>query len=84
MDHPNTTKQKANDFLIWRAGSSVDWDCSATEIAKDIGLSPRAVQRACKRKGWPINDGRECNATLASRMGADMLINSPYIGGRNE
>lgn len=83
MENYSTRKQKANDFRIWRAGSSVDWDCSATEIAKDLGLSYRAVQKACKRKSWPVNDGRESGGNLG-RVAADTLINSTYIGGRHE
>jgi hypothetical protein len=31
-------KQAANDFLIWRVGNSVGWDCTFSDIAKETGL----------------------------------------------
>tara|TARA_R110002153_G_scaffold66238_2_gene177034 strand:- start:992 stop:1243 length:252 start_codon:yes stop_codon:yes gene_type:complete len=51
-------RQAANEFLIWRAGTSVNWDCNATEIADDLGLSPVTVANACLRRGWQLLDGR--------------------------
>ena len=58
----NTVRhKKANDFLIWRAGNSVDWQCTATEIAREVGLSFNTVAATCKRRGWKPLDGRVDN-----------------------
>ena len=53
--------KKANDFLIWRAGNSVDWQCTVTEIAREVGLSLKTVAATCKRRGWKLLDGRYDN-----------------------
>ena len=57
-DHHRVRVKKANDFLIWRAGNSVDWQCTATEIAREVGLSFNTVAATCKRRGWKLLDGR--------------------------
>jgi hypothetical protein len=31
-------KQAANDFLIWRVGNSVGWDCTLADLAGETGL----------------------------------------------
>lgn len=43
---------RANEFLVWRAGSSVDWDCTHKDIADEVGLSDRAVSAIMARRGW--------------------------------
>lgn len=60
-------RREANEFLIWRAGTSVNWDCYATEIADDLGMSPVTVTNACLRRGWQLLDGR------AGRAGKDNI-----------
>ena len=59
--HNRVRVKKANDFLIWRAGNSVDWQCTATEIAREVGLSFNTVAATCKRRGWKPLDGRVDN-----------------------
>jgi len=59
---------RANEFLVWRAGSSVDWDCSQADIAQEVGLSPQEVGRICGLRKWPVIDGR-------SRRNDDLTIN---------
>ena len=51
-------KKKANDFIIWRAGTSVDWDCTATELAEETGLSAATILKTCKRRGWRLLNGQ--------------------------
>ena len=50
-------KKEANDFVIWRAGTSVDWDCTATELAEETGLSAVTILKTCKRRGWKLLNG---------------------------
>lgn len=44
--------RRANDFMIWRAGNSVAWDCTVSEIAAETGLSVPNVRATLKRRGW--------------------------------
>lgn len=46
---------RANEFLVWRAGTSVDWDCTVTEIASEVGLTHQAVSAIVKRRGWQVH-----------------------------
>lgn len=51
---------RATEFLVWRAGHSVNWDCSARDIAEEIGVSSAAVRAVMKRRGWTCNQvGRD-------------------------
>lgn len=43
---------EAMAFLIWRAAQAVDWDCTLTEIARELGISLQRVHSTVKRKGW--------------------------------
>ena len=66
-------KRKANAFRIWRLATSVGWDCSAVELAKELGLTAEAVRIICKQKGWQLQDGRYCSE---ARFGVDRLMKS--------
>jgi len=46
---------RANEFLVWRAGTSVGWDCTVTEIASEVGLTHQAVSAIMKRRGWKVH-----------------------------
>jgi hypothetical protein len=72
--------QRSNDFLIWRAGTSVGWDCTQQEIANEVGLSNVAVSLACKRHAWKCLGGQ--NGGHRDRFAADTLMQSPFIAGR--
>ena len=52
-------KKAANDFVIWRAGRSVNWDCTAGELADETGLSTQTVYNTCKRRGWDLIHGNK-------------------------
>ena len=43
---------RVNEFRVWRAAQAVDWDCTSQDLAQELGLSRRTVQRICKRRGW--------------------------------
>ncbi|URC15572.1 DNA binding protein [Octadecabacter Antarctic DB virus 2] len=75
--------KRANDFLIWRAGASVDWDCTASEIASETGLGIDTIWKTCKRRGWVLPHGHLGNV-YASRHATDTLMKSPYIAKRHE
>jgi hypothetical protein len=69
--------QRANDFIIWRAGSSVNWECTSQEIANETGLSTSAVFRACKRKGWKLVHGNHGGHT--DRHAIDSIMAHPNM-----
>lgn len=52
--HPETKNRRVHEFLIWRAGQSVRWNCTQVEIAKETGLSRTAVSNICKARGWTV------------------------------
>jgi hypothetical protein len=55
-------KQAANDFLIWRVGNSVGWDCTLADLAGETGLHIKTVGATCRRRGWePLNGRTENN-----------------------
>ena len=56
--HKSTRKQEANDFIIWRAGTSVGWDCTIAEIARETGLNQSTIGDACRRRGWRLLNGK--------------------------
>ena len=43
---------RATDFIVWRAGNSVQWDCTVAEISDETGLSIPKVRSILKRRGW--------------------------------
>ena len=66
-------KRKANAFRIWRLATSVGWDCSAVELAKELDLTAETVRIICKQKGWKLQDGRY---NSEARFGVDRLMKS--------
>jgi hypothetical protein len=69
--------QRANDFLIWRAGTSVEWDCTAKEIEGETGISVTAIWRTCKRRGWPLAHSNL--GSNADRPAVDQIIAHPAM-----
>lgn len=51
-------RRNANTFLVWREGKSVDWDCTAAELAEATGLSVQTVRSICRERGYRVRDGR--------------------------
>jgi hypothetical protein len=70
--------QRANDFIIWRAGSSVNWECTAQEIADETGLARSTVQHTCTRRGWKLQHGYT-GQNLSSRPSIDHIMSSPLL-----
>ena len=52
-------RHKANQFCVWRAGQSVGWDCTAKELAAELGLHIETIRNICNQKGWELADGRQ-------------------------
>jgi hypothetical protein len=51
----NTTKtphRMTQEFLIWRAAQSVDWQCTNAELAAETGFGRHRVGKLCKENGW--------------------------------
>jgi predicted transcriptional regulator len=66
---------RATAFLIWRAGRSVDWDCTYADIAREIGVSRSTVSQICRAKKWKC-EGVRTRKTLSDRPQVDTLMNS--------
>ena len=71
--------RRATAFLIWRAGESVDWDCTAQDIADELGKSKQNVWVICKEKGWKLQHG-DSGSSVQNRTGIDTLIEKPWLG----
>jgi hypothetical protein len=67
--------RRANDFAIWRAGMSVNWECTAAEIAADTGLTQTIVLKACRRRGWRLTHG----GYNTNRPAIDSIIAHPRM-----
>lgn len=67
---------RATEFRIWQIASSVDWQCTASEIAKEMGVPHSTVTYALRRRGWSdrLISGRVGN--LDGRMPVDAVIKS--------
>jgi hypothetical protein len=73
--------QRANDFLIWRAGSSVNWECTVQEIADETGIPYSTVSFTCRSKGWKLVHGNVAD-NLLNRPGIDHIMASQQLQGR--
>lgn len=72
--------RRANEFLVWRAGSSVDWDCTHRELSVETGIPESTVQNICARKGWNTKtDGFRPNTH--NRHGVDTIMNGSIAHG---
>lgn len=60
-------RRKANEFRIWRAGQSVGWDCTATELAAELGLNINTIRRVCNQKGWELTNGQYSSHIIGKR-----------------
>jgi hypothetical protein len=66
--------QRANDFIIWRAGTSVNWECTAQEIADETGLARSTVWKTCGRRKWNL-----ARRGYTSRHGIDTIMAHPAM-----
>lgn len=75
------TTQRAREFVVWRSGNAVGWDCSFTDIANETGLSIVGVRSICMRRGWDKRMPRERRGTniQGERMPVDKLMCNPYL-----
>lgn len=82
MKHHNTIKHMANCFRIWRAGSSVDWNCTIADIADETGINSKTVADICRRKNWKTVEDNE--GKNASRLSVDVAMSLPryWVEGR--
>lgn len=49
----NTAKiGRINEFRVWRAAQAVDWECTAHELAEELGIHVNTVWKICQRRGW--------------------------------
>jgi len=70
--------QRANDFIIWRAGTSVNWECTVQEIATETGIPPSTVSSTCRRKGWKLVHGN-VGHDLSGRQSIDQIMASKHL-----
>jgi hypothetical protein len=73
--------RRATAFLIWRAGESVNWECTAQDIADELGITRTNVSRVCLEKGWRLQyGGKGSNNGMINRTGIDTLMEKPWLG----
>ena len=84
MTHNMTIKAMANDFIVWRAASSVNWDCTIGDIAEETGLCTLTVSNVLRRKGWRHRVNDADNLGSYERLSVDdaMRGSTPQIMGR--
>jgi len=70
--------RRATEFLVWRAGESVNWECTPQEIAGELGISSDHVTRVCKDNGWKLNYAPNRSYNF-NRTEVDTLINKPWL-----
>jgi Mn-dependent DtxR family transcriptional regulator len=75
--------RRATEFSIWRAGKSVNWECTAQDIADEIGMDRSTVARLCKEKGWKIHHGDK-GLSLTGRQSIDSIMKSPHMQSKGQ
>lgn len=73
----NTKQSRVREFLVWRLGESVDWDCTVSEVASDLGLSYEVVRRICLRRGWKTSEDFS-HRSRSLRKGVDTLMGASF------
>lgn len=71
--HPQSRAQRVNDFLIWRQGRAVEWDCTYQDLSEEVGLTVSAVRSTCRRRGW-ICRGEALALSGAGRIAVDEIM----------
>lgn len=69
--------RRATEFLIWRAGESVNWDCTSQDIADEIGMTLSTVSSICNQRGWSVVRNRGGHF---DRYAVDVIIGRPNMG----
>jgi hypothetical protein len=73
--------RRAKTFLIWRAGESVNWECTAQDIADELGMTIHTVRHICREKGWGLQKGESgLSQHNADRPSIDTLMEKPWLG----
>ena len=49
-----SARQKAHDFMVWRACESAGWNCTIPDVAKETGFSREKVRKILHRRGWQL------------------------------
>ena len=73
---------RANAFVIWRAGTSVNWDCTTYEICQETGIHYTTVRRIISQRGWPIKRDTS-NWLLGNRFPVDRLMDGKLTQGHD-
>ena len=85
MATATTQKNKVLHFMLWRAGKSVNWDCTEQELADEVGCSHQAVHYWVKKSGWKLLEGhrRGHGVGVAGRLAVDTLMGNTYLQNRD-
>lgn len=46
--------QNAANFMVYREGCSVKWECTVAELAEATKRDEDDVRRLCARRKWPV------------------------------
>lgn len=74
-------------FRLWREGSAVAWDCSATDLHRATGVSEKTIRVIAAERGWDLRDDRGATSGNTSRVPVDVLMRASdasnnYVMGR--
>ena len=73
-------KNKVLHFRLWRLGESMDWKCTAQEMADEVGCSLGSVTYWAKKSGWKLQKGdheiRSRNISTNERVAVDRQISA--------
>lgn len=68
---PHAIHLHARHFLVWRLARQ---GYTASEIAREVGMTRPSICRLCAAKGWPITTEPEGDATFLNFVPVDRMI----------
>ena len=70
----------ANEFAVWRACKSVDWQCTVQDVAQQTGLHRDTVSRIIRSRGWKLEgDTTENHIGFEHRMPVDAVMRAGVL-----
>ena len=75
---PKPLSLQAREYMVWRAGESVQWECTARELSAELGYSYAQIKEICNRKGWKIE--RDTRNDLGGRASVLHLMAGGMLG----
>lgn len=48
-------RTQAEEFLVWREGQNLNWNCTCVSLAAECKLSVSRVDYICRNRGWKLH-----------------------------